>query len=165
LPPTHRWAQDLGAIFVETGHWLRAQWYPRTGEADWLDSVTREVQSVRASVGVCDVSTLGRIDLQGAGSAEFLDRLYTNTMTTLPVGRARYGLMLREDGFVFDDGTVSRLADEHFLITTTTANAARVLQHMEYCQQWLWPDLDVHVISVSEQWAQLSLRGRDPGMC
>jgi len=80
-------------------------------------------------------------------------------MATLPVGRARYGLMLREDGFVFDDGTVSRLADEHFLITTTTANAARVLQHMEYCQQWLWPDLDVHFVSVSEQWAQLSLAG------
>jgi len=75
------------------------------------------------------------------------------------VGRARYGLMLREDGFVFDDGTVSRLANEHFIITTTTANAARVLQHMEYCHQWLWPDLDVHFISVTEQWAQLSVAG------
>jgi sarcosine oxidase subunit alpha len=159
LPPSHRWAQELGAVFVETGHWLRAQWYPRTGESDWLDSVKREVQTVRASVGVCDVSTLGRIDLQGVDSAEFLNRLYTNTMTTLPVGRARYGLMLREDGFVFDDGTVSHLANEHFLITTTTANAARVLQHMEYCHQWLWPDLNVHFVAVSEQWAQLSVAG------
>jgi methylglutamate dehydrogenase subunit C len=159
LPPSHGWAQEQGAIFVETGHWLRAQWYPRTGESDWLDSVNREVQTVRARVGVCDVSTLGRIDLQGADSAEFLNRLYTNTLTTLPVGRARYGLMLREDGFVFDDGTASRLAAEHFMITTTTANAARVLQHMEYCHQWLWPNLDVHFVSVSEQWAQLSVAG------
>src|SRR5262245_58050512 len=159
LPPSHGWAQEQGAIFVETGHWLRAQWYPRTGEADWLDSVNREVQTVRASVGVCDVSTLGRIDLRGADAAEFLNRLYSNTLTTLPVGRVRYGLMLREDGFVFDDGTVSRLANEHYIITTTTANAAGVLQHMEYCHQWLWPDLDVHFVSVSEQWAQLSVAG------
>ena len=159
LPPSHRWAEEQGAIFVETGHWLRAQWYPRTGESDWLESVNREVQGVRASVGVCDVSTLGRIDLQGADAAGFLNRLYTNIFTTLPVGRARYGLMLREDGFVFDDGTVSRLANEHFIITTTTANAARVLQHMEHCHQWLWPDLDVRFVSVSEQWAQLSVAG------
>src|SRR5262249_24396354 len=75
------------------------------------------------------------------------------------VGRARYGLMLREDGFVFDDGTVARLANEHFIVTTTTANAARVLQHMEYCHQWLWPNLNVYFVSVSEQWAQLSLAG------
>jgi methylglutamate dehydrogenase subunit C len=159
LPPSHRWAEEQGAVFVETGHWLRAQWYPRTGESDWLDSVNREVRTVRASVGVCDVSTLGKIDLQGADSAEFLNRLYTNTLTTLPVGRARYGLMLREDGFVFDDGTASRLGNEHFIVTTTTANAARVLQHMEYCHQWLWPDLNVHFVSVSEQWAQLSVAG------
>jgi methylglutamate dehydrogenase subunit C len=159
LPPTHRWARELGAVFVETGQWLRAQWYPQTGESDWLVSVNREVQTVRASVGVCDVSTLGKIDLKGTDSAEFLNRLYANTMTTLPVGRARYGLMLRDDGFAFDDGTVSRLANEHFVITTTTANAARVLQHMEYCHQWLWPDLNVQCVSVSEQWAQLSVAG------
>ena len=159
VPPSHRWAEEQGAVFVETGHWLRAQWYPKTGESDWLDSVKREVQTVRASVGVCDVSTLGKIDLQGADAAEFLNRLYSNTFTTLPVGRARYGLMLREDGFVFDDGTVSRLANDHFIVTTTTANAARVLEHMEYCHQWLWPELNLHLVSVSEQWAQLAVAG------
>ena len=114
---------------------------------------------MRGSVGVCDVSTLGKIDLQGPDAAEFLDRLYTNTWTTLAVGRARYGLMLREDGFVLDDGTTSRLAEDRFVVTTTTANAAKVLQHMEFCHQWLWPDLDVQFSSVSEQWAQFSVAG------
>ena len=127
LPPSHGWAAEHGAVFVETGAWLRAQWYPRPGETDWLSSVNREVRAVRSSVGVCDVSTLGKIDLQGADAAEFLDRLYTNGWKTLAVGKARYGLMLREDGLVLDDGTTSRLAEDRFIVTTTTANAAKVL--------------------------------------
>ena len=159
LPPTHRWAQAQGAVFVETGYWLRAQWYPRPGETDWLESVSREVRTVRERVGVCDVSTLGKIDLQGPDAAEFLNRIYTNGWSNLAVGRARYGLMLREDGFVLDDGTTSRLAEDRFIVTTTTANAAKVLQHMEYCHQWLWPELDVAMSSVTEQWAQLSVAG------
>jgi methylglutamate dehydrogenase subunit C len=159
LAPSHQWAHAHGAVFVETGYWLRAQWYRRPGEVDWLESVTREVRTVRTTVGVCDVSTLGKIDLQGSDAAQFLDRLYTNTWTTLGLGRARYGVMLREDGFVLDDGTVSRLAADRFILTTTTANAARVLQHMEFCHQWLWPDLDVQMVSVSEQWAQFSVAG------
>jgi len=159
LPPSHRWAQEQGAVFVEAGHWLRAQWFPKRGETDWLASVSREVTTVRSSVGVCDVSTLGKIDLQGSDAAELLNRLYTNTWTTLGVGRARYGLMLREDGFVLDDGTTSRLAADRFIVTTTTANAAKVLQHMEFCHQWLWPELDVQFVSVSEQWAQFSVAG------
>jgi sarcosine oxidase subunit alpha len=159
LPPSHQWAREQGAVFVETGYWLRAQWYPRAGETDWLEIVNREVRTVRASVGVCDVSTLGKIDLQGADAAEFLNRLYTNAWTTLAVGRARYGLMLREDGFVLDDGTTSRLAEDRFIVTTTTANAAKVLQHLELCHQWLWPELDVQFTSVSEQWAQFSVAG------
>ncbi|MEZ5815636.1 MAG: sarcosine oxidase subunit alpha family protein [Hyphomicrobiaceae bacterium] len=159
LTPTHHWAKEQDAVFVETGLWLRAQWYPRPGETDWLDSVNREVRAVRSAVGVCDVSTLGKIDVQGAGAAAFLDFLYANTMSTLPVGRARYGLMLREDGFVMDDGTVSRLAPDHFVVTTTTANAAGVLQHMEHAQQWLRPAHGLTLASVSDQWAQLSLAG------
>jgi sarcosine oxidase subunit alpha len=159
LPPSHRWALAQGALFVETGTWLRAQWYPRVGESDWLESVNREVRTVRSGVGICDVSTLGKIDLQGAGAGSFLDGLYTNGWKTLAVGRARYGLMLREDGLVLDDGTTSRLGAERFIVTTTTANAAKVLQHMELCQQWLWPELDVQLASVSEQWAQYSLAG------
>jgi sarcosine oxidase subunit alpha len=114
---------------------------------------------VRERVGVCDVSTLGKIDLQGPDSAELLDRLYVNGWRSLRVGRARYGLMLREDGMVLDDGTTSRLADHRYVITTTTANAAKVLQHMEWCHQWLWPGLDVQFCSVTEQWAQLSIAG------
>ncbi|MEZ0303315.1 MAG: sarcosine oxidase subunit alpha family protein [Hyphomicrobiaceae bacterium] len=159
LPPSHRWAQEHGAVFVETGYWLRAQWYPRPGESDWLESVSREVRTVRSGVGVCDVSTLGKIDVQGPDAAEFLNRIYTNTWTNLAVGRARYGLMLREDGFVLDDGTTSRLAEHRFIVTTTTANAAKVLQHMEYCHQWLWPQLDVAMCSITEQWAQFSVAG------
>ena len=111
----HGWAAENGASFVESGVWLRAQWFTAPGETDWLQSCTREVKAVRSTVGICDVSTLGKIDIQGPDAARLLDRLYTNTFSTLPVGRARYGLMLREDGFVFDDGTTSRLGDEHYL--------------------------------------------------
>jgi methylglutamate dehydrogenase subunit C len=159
LPPSHRWAAEQGAVLGEAGEWLRARWYPRPGETDWLESVSREVTAVRSRVGICDVSTLGKIDLQGADAVAFLDRLYINSFAGLAVGRARYGVMLREDGFVLDDGTVARLGADRFIITTTTANAGKVLQHMELAHQWLWPDLDVQFCSVSEQWAQYSVAG------
>src|SRR4029077_13448181 len=117
------------------------------------------VMNARQHVGICDVSTLGKIDIQGKDAGVFLDRLYCNTFSTLAPGRARYGLMLREDGIVFDDGTTSRLADDHFLMTTTTANAARVMSHIEFCHQALWPELDVTYVSVTEQWAQMAVAG------
>jgi methylglutamate dehydrogenase subunit C len=157
--PSHEWAQQHGAVFVESGSWLRAQYFPRAGDKDWLETVNREVRSVRERVGFCDVSTLGKIELHGADVGAFLDRLYINTVSTLPVGRARYGVMLREDGFVLDDGTVSRLADDRFFMTTTTANAGRVFQHMQFCHQVLWPQFDVQFVSVSDQWAQFSVAG------
>lgn len=157
--PSHAWAQEQGAVFMETGPWLRAQYFPRHGDKDWLDAVIREVRAVRSGVGFCDVSTLGKIELRGADVGVFLDRLYVNTLSTLPVGRVRYGLMLREDGFAFDDGTVSRLADDCFFMTTTTANAGRVFQHMQFCHQVLWPDLDVQFVSATDQWAQFSIAG------
>jgi len=159
LPPAHGWAVEQGAVFIETGPWMRAQYFPRTGETGWLAAMTREVRTVRSAVGICDVSTLGKIDLQGPDAAEFLDRLYVNGWKTLAVGRARYGLMLREDGMVMDDGTVSRLAEQRYLMTTTTANAASVYQHMHFCHQVLWPELDVQFVSVSDQWAQFSIAG------
>jgi len=159
LPPSHEWAVEQGAVFVEAGYWLRAQYYPKPGEKDWLETVTREVKAARSSVGVCDVSTLGKIDIQGADAAEFLERVYINGWKNLAIGRARYGLMLREDGIVMDDGTTTRLGEDHFFMTTTTANAAKVMQHLEFCHQWLWPDLDVQMISATEQWAQFSLAG------
>jgi methylglutamate dehydrogenase subunit C len=159
LTPSHAWATEQGAVFVEAGPWLRAQYYPRAGEPDWLATVTREVQTVRAAVGFCDVSTLGKIEVQGPDAAAFLDRLYINTMSTLPVGRVRYGVMLREDGFVLDDGTVARLAADRFFVTTTTANGSRVFQHLQFCHQVLWPSLDVAFVSATDQWAQFSVAG------
>jgi sarcosine oxidase subunit alpha len=159
LTPSHVWAQEQGAPFVETGQWLRAQWFPKPGETDWLTSVVREVQTVRSAVGVCDVSTLGKIDILGADAGIFLDRVYINTFSTLAVGKARYGVMLREDGLVMDDGTTARLSDAHYVMSTTTANAARVMQHLEFCHQVLWPDLDVQMASATEQWAQFSVAG------
>jgi methylglutamate dehydrogenase subunit C len=159
LTPSHQWAQQQGAVFVEAGAWLRAQYFPRPGEKDWLETVTREVRVVRAAVGFCDVSTLGKIDVHGPDAGAFLDRLYINTFSTLPVGRARYGLMLREDGIAFDDGTTSRLADDRFFMTTSTANAVRVFQHMHFCHQVLWPELDVQFASATDEWAQFSVAG------
>ncbi len=156
--PTHSWAQVHGAVFVETGMWLRAQYFPKAGE-DWLAATNREVLAVRNGVGICDVTTLGKIDIQGPDAAIFLERVYTNSWTNLAVGRARYGLMLREDGFVMDDGTTARLGEHHYVMTTTTANAGKVFQHLEFCHQWLWPELDVRFISVTDQWAQIALAG------
>jgi heterotetrameric sarcosine oxidase alpha subunit len=159
LTPSHAWAEEQNAVFVETGLWLRAQYFPRTGDRDWLETVNREVRSVRSAVGFCDMSTLGKIDVQGPDAALFLDRLYINNWSTLAVGKARYGAMLREDGFVMDDGTTSRLSDDRFFMTTTTASAAKVFQHMEFCHQMLWPELDVQFVSVTDQWAQYSVAG------
>lgn len=159
LTPSHKWAQERGAVFVEVGAWLRAQWFSREGETHWRESVDREVTQTRNSVGICDVSTLGKIDIQGRDAGEFLNRVYCNTFSTLKVGMVRYGLMLREDGFAMDDGTTARLGEHHYLMTTTTANAVGVARHLEFCRQCLWPDLDVHVISATEQYAQYSVAG------
>ena len=157
--PSHAWASEQGAVFVDAGQWRRAQWFPRPGEIDWLESACREALAVRNKVGVCDVSTLGKIDLQGPDAAAFLDRVYVNTFSTLPVGKARYGVMLRDDGLILDDGTTARLGPEHFVMSTTTANAGRVMQHLEYCHQALWPELDLQMVSVTEQWAQFAVAG------
>jgi heterotetrameric sarcosine oxidase alpha subunit len=159
LTAGHDWALANGATMVEAGQWLRPQWFTKLGEADWLQSVTREVEAVRSAVGVCDVSTLGKIDIKGPDAGTFLDRVYINTFSTLPVGKARYGVMLREDGFVMDDGTSARFAPEHFVMSTTTANAAKIMQHLEFCHQVLWPDLDVAMVSVTEQWSQYAVAG------
>ncbi len=157
--PLHNWAKKNGAIFVEAGLWYRSSWFPRDGEKTWRESVYREVLNVRANVGLCDVSTLGKIEVFGRDAAEFLNRLYSNTFLKLPVGKARYGLMLREDGMVYDDGTTSRLAENHFFVTTTTAMAGEVMTHMEFCAQTFWPDLDVRFVSSSDQWAQMAVAG------
>jgi len=157
--PSHDWAAEQGAVFVEAGMWLRAQWFPQDGETHWRLSVDREVKQTRSSVGVCDVTTLGKIDIQGRDAAEFLNKVYANGFAKLAVGKTRYGLMLREDGMVMDDGTTARLSENHYVMTTTTANAVGVFRHMEFCRQCLWPDMDVHLISATEQWAQFAVAG------
>jgi sarcosine oxidase subunit alpha len=159
LTSGHDWAAENGAVFVEAGPWLRAQYFHRPGDKDIDASVAREVETTRKSVGLCDVSTLGKIDIQGPDAGAFLDRVYCNKLSTLAVGKARYGLMLREDGFVLDDGTAARLGPTHYVITTTTANAGKVFQHLEFCKQVLWPELDVELVSVTEEWAQYSIAG------
>ena len=157
--PLHEWAQKNGAIFVETGLWYRSAWFPREGEKTWRESVDREVLNVRQNAGLCDVSTLGKIEIVGKDAAEFLNRVYCNAFLKLPVGKARYGLMLREDGFIYDDGTTSRLGENRFFMTTTTAYAAGVMTHLEFCSQVLWPELDVQMASVTDQWAQMAVAG------
>ncbi|PTQ12728.1 sarcosine oxidase subunit alpha [Sphingomonas oleivorans] len=159
LTAGHGWAVEQGARFVDAGQWKRAQWFARPGETGWLETVSREARAVRSGVGLCDVSTLGKIELSGADAGVLLDRLYINNFSTLKVGRARYGVMLREDGIVMDDGTTTRLAEDRYFLTTTTANAARVMQHIDYCRQILWPELDVQAVSVTEQWAQYAVAG------
>jgi sarcosine oxidase subunit alpha len=158
VTPAHGFARENGAVFIETGPWLRASHFPRPGE-DWLAASTREARAVRERVGLFDASTLGKIEVVGPDAALFLDRVYANTMSTLAVGRVRYGIMLREDGFVFDDGTAARLAPDRFVISTTSAHATEVFRHMELARQWLFPGLRVRLCAVTEQWAQFAVAG------
>ncbi len=159
LTPSHQWATEQGAVFVEVGNWMRAQWFPRDGETTWRQSVDREVLATRKSVGVCDVTTLGKVDVQGTDAADFLNKIYCNGFAKLAAGKTRYGLMLREDGIAMDDGTAARLAEDHFVVTTTTANALPVYRHMEFVRQCLFPDMDVQLISTTEAWAQYAVAG------
>ena len=159
LTPSHNSASKRKAVFVEAGNWLRAQWFPEKGETFWRQSVDREVLQTRNSVGICDVTTLGKIDIQGKDCSEFLNFVYTNAFASLPINRVRYGLMLREDGVAYDDGTTARLGENHFIMTTTTANAALVFRNLEFVRQCLLPDLDVHLISTTDSWAQYSVAG------
>lgn len=156
--PLHHWHERNGAVFTEAGLWLRPWYYPRPGE-DVDAAYRREMAAVRRSVGIVDISTLGKIDVQGPDAGEFLDRVYVNGFSSLPVGKARYGIMLRDDGLVLDDGTTSRLSEQHYFMTTTTAEAAKVLAHLEWLLQAAWPDLRVHVTSVTDQWAAMAVSG------
>ncbi|MFJ8636278.1 sarcosine oxidase subunit delta family protein [Streptomyces sp. NPDC093568] len=154
----HAWHVEHGALFENVGQWKRPWYYPQAGE-DMEAAVLRECAAAREGVAFMDASTLGKIDVQGPDAGVFLDRLYTNMMSTLKVGMIRYGVMCRPDGMVFDDGTVIRLAQDRFLATTTTGNAATVLDWMEEWLQTEWPELKVHCTSVTEQWATVALVG------
>jgi heterotetrameric sarcosine oxidase alpha subunit len=155
----HDWNEKNKAVFIEAGLWLRARYYPQSAADTMTDCYIREAKNTRSNVAMVDVTTLGKIDIQGPDAPEFLNRLYINNWLKLPIGRARYGAMLREDGMVFDDGTTSRLAENHFFMTTTTANAAPILSHMEYYHQTVWPELDVVFCSVTEQWTGIAVAG------
>ena len=154
----HDWHVEHGARVINAGLWKRPHSYPRAGETP-EDAANREARNVRTNVGLVDVSTLGKIELQGKDVAEFLNRVYINRWDTLAVGRCRYGVMLRDDGMVLDDGTTSRLSPTHYLMTTTTVNAVHVTQHLEALLQIDWPYLEVYLTSVTEQWSAAALSG------
>ncbi|PTX53547.1 sarcosine oxidase subunit alpha [Gemmobacter caeni] len=156
---SHQASVERGAPMIEAGLWYRPSYFPRPGETTWREACDREVRMVREAVGVADVSTLGKIDIQGKDAARFLDLVYCNTFSTLPVGRVRYGLMLREDGMVLDDGTTARLDENHYLMTTTTAAAGLVMRHLDFVHQAFCADWDLRFISVTETWAQFAVAG------
>lgn len=156
--PIHDRAVALGAVFEDVGQWKRARHFPHDGE-NMHASVARECLAVRNAVGIFDASTLGKIEVVGRDAAEFLDRMYVNAWRKLPVGRCRYGILCREDGFIADDGVIGRLAADRFHVTTTTGGAARVLAMMEDYRQTEWPDLEVWLTSTTEQWAVIAVQG------
>jgi len=158
LTPMHDWHKANGGGMMANGLWWRPEAYCRAGE-NVEQAYIREARAVRKSVGLVDVSTLGKIDIQGPDATEFINRVYTNAFAKLPVGKARYGLMLREDGFLFDDGTTWRFSENQYLMTTTTANAGPVMAHLEYHHDVMWPELKVSLTSVSDEWAGIALAG------
>jgi sarcosine oxidase, subunit alpha len=156
--PMHDWAANHGAVFENVGLWKRARYFPRPGE-DMHAAVARECLAVRQHCGIFDGSTLGKIEVMGKDAATFMNRMYVNAWTSLAVGRCRYGILLRDDGFIYDDGVVARTADDRFHVTTTTGGAAGVLALMEDYRQTEWPDLNVWLTSTTEQWAVIALQG------
>ncbi len=154
----HKWHVENGAKFEDVGQWKRPWYFPQAGES-MQDALNRECLATRESVGILDASTLGKIDIQGKDCREFLARVYTNAWAKLPVGKCRYGLMCGEDGMVFDDGVTSCLGENHFLMTTTTGGAARVLTWLELYHQTEWPELEVYFNTVTDQWSTLTVSG------
>ena len=154
----HGWAEENGAVFEDVSLWKRAHYFPLPGETMHA-AVARECLAARESVGIFDGSTLGKIEVVGRDAAEFMNRMYTNSWTKLEPGRLRYGVMLREDGFIMDDGVVGRMSEDRFHVTTTTGGAARVLGMMEDYLQTEWSDLKVWLTSTTEQWAVIALQG------
>ncbi len=159
VTPIHAWHVERGAAFENVGQWKRPWYFPVDAQESMETAVLREGLAVRTGVGVMDASTLGKIDVVGPDAATFLDRMYTNRMSTLRAGSIRYGLMCGVDGMAFDDGVVMRLADDRFFVTTTTGGAAKVLEHFEEWLQTEWPDLRAYCTSVTEQWSTIAMNG------
>ena len=156
--PFHAASQAAGAIFVNSGAWVYPRYYPRVGES-MIEAIEREVRNTRNNVGMVDMSTLGKIDVEGNDALVFLQRAYCNNLGTLKIGCLRYSLMLRKDGIVLDDGTVTRFGENRYLVTTTTARTSEVWLHLEQLRQVHWPDLDVKLTSVTDHWASLAIAG------
>ena len=156
--PIHEWHIENKAEFENVGQWKRAWYYPKNGE-NMHDAVQRESKAARDSAGILDASTLGKIDIQGTDASEFLNRVYTNAWSKLAIGKCRYGLMLNEDGMVYDDGVTTRLGENHYIMTTTTGGAATVLGKLEDYLQTEWPELDVYLTSVTDHYATVSVCG------
>ena len=154
----HDWAREHGAVFEDVGAWKRARYFPRGGE-DMHEAVNRECIALRHGCGIFDASTLGKIEVVGPDAATFLERLYVNSWANLKVGRSRYGILCREDGFVYDDGVIARLAEDRFHVTTTTGGAARVYAFMEDYLQTEWQDLRVWLTSITEQYSVIAVQG------
>lgn len=154
----HQWHVKNGALFEDVGQWKRPWYYPKPGET-MQQSLDRECLATRNSVGILDASTLGKIDIQGKDAREFLNRVYTNAWSKLAVGKCRYGLMLKEDGMIMDDGVTSCLSDNHFILTTTTGGAANVLEWLELWHQTEWPELEVYMTSVTDHWSTMTISG------
>ncbi|HVJ41025.1 MAG TPA: glycine cleavage T C-terminal barrel domain-containing protein, partial [Dongiaceae bacterium] len=158
LSPLHDWHKANGATFIEAGPWLRAWYYDWAGKTP-AEAYVKEMEVVRRGVGISDVSSLGKIDVQGPDAAEFLNRVYVNGFAKLPVGKARYGVMLNDDGIVLDDGTTTRISETQFYMTTTTAQAGEVMSWLEYLLQMHWPELKVHVTSLTDEWGGMAVSG------
>ena len=156
--PLHAWHENNGATFIEAGFWQRAWYYNWAGSTP-ESAYIKEMQVVRSNVGIADVSTLGKIDVQGPDAAEFLNRVYVNGFAKLPIGKARYGVMLNDDGIVLDDGTTSRISETQYYLTTTTAQAGEIMSWLEYLLQCHWTDLDVHVASLTDEWGGMAVSG------
>ena len=154
----HRWHVEQGAEFEDVGQWKRPWYFPKQDET-MRQAVDREGLAVRHSVGILDASTLGKIDVQGPDAAEFITRMYTNSYLKLAPGKCRYGVMLKEDGMIFDDGVCACLDDNHYLIFTTTGGAAGVLAWLELWQQTEWPELQVYFTSVTDHWTTATVTG------
>ena len=154
--PIHQQHTDLGAVFEHYGSWLRPAYY---GTGDELDLINREVEAVRNHVGIFDGSPLGKLEVRGPDAAEFLQRIYLNNAQSLKPGNARYGLMLNENGIIIDDGVFARINDDHFLVSTTSGNAARIYNWMEEWLQCEWVDLDVTVTNSTTGWANVTIAG------
>jgi sarcosine oxidase subunit alpha len=156
--PMNDWHINNNAEFENVGQWKRAWYYPR-GNESMYEAVQRESKATRESAGILDASTLGKIDIQGSDASEFLNRVYTNAWSKLGIGKCRYGLMLNEDGMVYDDGVTTRLGENHYIMTTTTGGAANVMGKLEDYLQTEWPELDVYLTSVTDHFATATIGG------